>query len=278
MRWCLPLIVMLGLAVPARAEAPLAPAKLDPLPVMLHLGYEAYVAGFNMMSIDAGLALRPDGYGLGMRTRTKGFIGAFVHGDSRTRVDGVFQGAGVAPSRFVSAGLWRGDARRTDIEYRAGQPVVRALIPADDEREPVPEALQRNTVDTLSAIIMLLHDVSQSGHCDSAATTFDGRRVTQVAARTVGIEVLASESRSSFQGQALHCQISGRQIAGFPHDAGPDDYVRRAQTADVWFAPVLPGQAPVPVLMSFETRFLGHMTVYLTAAVAGGDLSVYNPD
>jgi hypothetical protein len=269
MRLRLPLMLVLSLAAPARAQSAAAP---------LHLSYDAYVAGFNILGIDAGLRLLPDGYGLGMHAQTKGLVGAFLHADSRTRVDGVFQGPGVAPRRFVSAGLWRGDFRRTDIEYLGGQPVIRALVPANEtERDPVPTPLQRNTVDTLSAIIMLLHDVAQSGHCDNAATTFDGRRATQVSARTIGVEMLPADPHAHFRGQATHCQIAGRQIAGFPHDAGPDDYVRRPQTADVWIASVQQGEPEVPVLMSFETRFLGHMTVYLTAATQGVDLDQFNP-
>ncbi len=268
MRWCTLLMMMVSLASPARAQAP-----------ALLLDYEAYLAGFNMMAIEAGLSLQADSYDLGLHARTKGMIGTFVHGESRTRVDGTFHGDSVLPRRYVSGGLWRGDTRRTEIEYRAGQPVIRALVPANDaEREPVPEQLQHDTVDALSAIVRLLHQVMQTGACHGETTTFDGRRVTTVSARTVGAEMLPPESRSSFQGQALHCQIAGRQIAGFPRDAGPDDYVRRPQIADVWFAPVLPGQPPLPVLMSFDTRFLGHMTIYPTHAAIGADLREYNPD
>ncbi len=269
MRLCIPLMIMLGLAGEAQAQAPSPP---------LHLSYDAYVAGFNVLGIEAGLELLPNGYGLGLHSQTKGMVGAFLHADSRTRVDGMFVGPGVAPHRFVSAGLWRGDYRRTDIEYRDGQPVVRALLPANEtEREPVPTPLQRNTVDTLSAIVMLLHDVAQSGQCDNATTTFDGRRATQVSAHTIGVEMLPVDPHAHFRGKATHCQIAGRQIAGFPRDAGPDDYVRQPQTADVWIASVQQGEPEVPVLMSFETRFLGHMTVYLTGVTQGVDLNQFNP-
>jgi hypothetical protein len=268
MRWSLPLLLSLAMFAPARAEAPPG----------LRLHYQAYLAGFNVMEIHAGLAIGPRGYSVGLHFSTKGLIGAFLHGESRTLVEGAFQGAGVAPLRFVSAGVWRGQPRRVDITYRDGQPVVRTLVPADDgERDPVPPALQRNSVDTLSAIVLLLHAVVQSGQCTASATTFDGRRATMVSARTVGVELLPGDPHARFRGEATHCRIAGRQIAGFPRDAGADDAVRRPQVADVWFAGVTAGGAAVPVLMSFDTRFFGHMTVYLTEVLPGADLRRYDP-
>jgi hypothetical protein len=34
---------------------------------------------------------------------------------------------------------------------------------------------------------------------------------------------------------------------------------------------------PVPVLMSLEVRYLGHMTVYLTKAIPGAQLAQFTP-
>ena len=267
---CILLLLFLVLSSTARAQGP----RAQPI----RLNYEAYIAGFNMMEVEVGLWLRPESYTLGLRSHTKGMIGALLHGESRTRVDGLFVGRSVVPSRYVSGGLWRGDRRLTDLVYESGRPVIRALVPANDEdRDEVPESLRRGSVDALSAIVMLVHEVAQNGRCDGSAVTFDGRRATKVSVGMVGMESLPAESRSSFKGEALHCRISGRQVAGFPHDAGPDDYVRKPQVADVWFAAVLPGEPSIPVLLSFETRFLGHMNMYLVGAKVGADLGQYEP-
>jgi hypothetical protein len=141
----------------------------------------------------------------------------------------------------------------------------------------VPASLQRDTIDSVSAIALLMHVIATTGRCESQTVTFDGRRASQITVRTIGQEMLPEESRSSFSGAALHCQIDGHQIAGFPHDAGPNDYSRRPQSASVWLASVAPGMPMVPVLMSFPTKLMGHMTVYLKQARKGVDLAEFMP-
>ena len=262
------LMGLMVLAGPARAAD-----------IGVQLDYAAYVAGFNVLNAQAGIELRQDRYGIGLHVRTAGALSAFVQGDTLTLVNGGFQGDGVRPEAYRSAGMWRGDPHITDIGFQAGMPVVRTLVPSNEEdrREPVPQELQRGTVDSISAIALLIRTVAETGRCDSQATTFDGRRVSQVAVRTVGMETLERTSRSSFSGPALHCEINGHQIAGFPHDAGPDDYSRRPQAGSVWMAAPAPGSAMVPVLMSFPTKLMGHMTLYLTQAQTSVNLAAFIP-
>jgi hypothetical protein len=175
--------------------------------------------------------------------------------------------------------MWRGDPRRVEIDYPQGQPVVRALIPTitDDPREPVPPEMTRDTMDSLSAVADLMHVVATTGACETKGTTFDGHRVATATARTVGTEMLPPESRSSYSGPALHCQMTGQQIAGFPKDAGPNDYVHHPQVADAWFAQVVPGLPPMPVLMTFPTRLMGNMRVYITQAKPTANFAEFTP-
>ncbi len=93
----------------------------------------------------------------------------------------------------------------------------------------------------------------------------------------MGRVILPHESRSSYQGEAMQCDVVGQQVAGFPRDAEPGDYVHRSHTASVWFAQVLPGMPLLPVRMTFETRFMGHMTVYLTRASPGMQVALFTP-
>jgi len=245
----------------------------------VQLDYEAFVAGFNVMKVHAGIDLRPDHYGIGLHVRTAGAMGAFVRGDTLTRVEGGFRGPAIQPQGYRSGGMWRGDPHIVNISYEAGQPVVHTLLPSnqDDKREPVPPEATRNTIDSISAVALLMHNIATTGRCESQATTYDGRRVSQVTVRTVAQEILPEESRSSFQGQALHCQIEGHQTAGFPHDAGPDDYSRRPQAADVWLAALTPGGPILPVLMEFPTKYMGRMRVYITEVKRGVNMAEFTP-
>jgi Protein of unknown function (DUF3108) len=178
------------------------------------------------------------------------------------------------PSRFVGEGWWRGIDRRVDIEYKDGKPIIRRLIPANDsEREPVPDALQANTIDTLSALAEMIRVVDATGRCETAARTYDGRRAWEIEARTVGEESLEPADRSSFAGKALRCDFSGRMLAGFWLG---DDRERDRQPlhGTAWLAPVASGGPRLPVRMSFETRWFGDATMYLTGVGPGSDIKV----
>ena len=266
-------------AAPAFAEPNALPSPPSPgTRGTAEMTYDGYAAGLNAVKVRAAIELRSDGYDIGVNFRTSGMIGAFLSGDMLTRVNGTWRTDRAAPSRYRSGGTWRGDQRHIEIDYPDGQPHVSNLTPAVDEaREPIPEAMKHDTTDALSAIAFLLHTVAQTGRCDGHVQTFDGRRVSDVVARTVGTEVLPEESRSTFKGPALRCDLEGRQTAGLPKDAAPDDMIRKVQHSTIWLTVPKPGMPVVPVQMSFEVRSLGHMILYVTQARAEAQLAQFTP-
>lgn len=265
------------MAAPVAAE-PVIPGAVRPEGTAL-VTLAGYVAGLNVMNIEAGLELGRDGYRLGLSVQTAGMVGALLHGETRSRVEGGWQGNVAVPRHYSSAGTWLGSPRAIDIDYRDGVPRIEVLTPpVDQEREPVPDALQRDTTDGLSAISFLIETVAATGRCEGHTRTFDGRRLAEVTARTVGEEVLPRESRSSFAGTALRCDLDGRQLAGFPLDAGPDDMLRRPEHSSVWFAKLQPGAIPVPVFAIFEVRRIGLVRLYITNAQPRVDMAAFTPN
>ncbi len=226
--------------------------------------YSAYARGLNVLNLEADFALTATTYRVNIAFRTAGTVGAMFPGEQVTTVDGRFVAGRPVPRRFDSRGVFRGTPRATLIEYVKGQPLVRALTPPnEEEREPVPEASQAFTVDGVSVMAQLIHQIAATGRCDGTATTFDGRRLSEVTARTVGPEVLPPTDRSSFAGTALRCDFEGRLVAGHRRDADPAA-TRRPQGGSAWFATVTPGGTPVPVLVSFRAPWLGNASLYLT--------------
>ena len=126
-----------------------------------------------------------------------------------------------------------------------------------------PRSARANTIDTLSAMASLINQVNTTGRCEGKATTFDGRRLAQLEARTAGEQVLERTGRSNFAGKALRCDFVGRQLAGFNLD---DDRERlqRPQSGTAWFAAVTPGGPKIPVRVAFQTRWFGEATMYVT--------------
>lgn len=239
---------------------PLA-AQADP--VKAH--YSTYAAGLNVMVMDATMDLSPSQYRLDLEFQTAGAFALLNRTRIDTQVRGAFEGGRAAPQRFYSAGTLRGEQRLTLIDYVGGQPALRQLSPAaETEREPVSPEQQRSTVDTLSAMAQLIHQVNQNGRCDGAARTFDGRRMAQMRAWTIGPETLAPTRRSSYAGPALHCEFEGRQLAGFrPGESREDQEL--PQRGGAWFAAVTPGGPQIPVLIRFHTRWFGDAMMYLDA-------------
>jgi hypothetical protein len=259
MRILTQLAFLLLLTPPALAQ-PAAPplAATD-----IAAAYDIYAHGLRIAEMQAGYSLGPRGYRVQVAYHTTGLAGVLFGGHQLSTAEGAWDTAGAAPRRYAGVGEWRGERRETVIEYEHGQPAIRAMTPpADAERDPVPVALQANTIDTLSALAQLLRQVQAAGRCEGAAATFDGRRLAEVSARTVGEEVLPPSSRSIYSGKALRCDFEGRQLAGFLH--GEDqERLRRPQHGSAWLASLTPGGPKVPVQIAFETRWFGTTTLYL---------------
>ena len=242
-------VILFACAVVATWSA--GPARADDAVQTAH--YAGYAKGFNAFDLDIALSFRESTYRFQLSFHMAGVLGALFHAEGTTTVDGRFNGSGAVPKALVSQGQYRGVPHLTQIDWEGGLPKVKQMIPpAEPEREPVPLQQQAQTVDTLSAIAGLVHQVSTTGRCDSSARTFDGTRLSEFTARTIGPEILEPTARSSFQGQALRCDVTGRMLAGFM----PDDdraEVARPKHGSVWFAQLQPGKPFIPVRIVFYT-------------------------
>lgn len=251
---------------------PIPPSTSQPTTSVAALTYSTYVAGLNVFNAEADVELGAAGYRVDLASRTAGTYGALFRGETNSVAQGRWAGPMVAPIRYAIAGQWRGRKRMTLIEYAAGQPSVLRLQPPNDaEREEVPPPLQRETIDTISAVAMLVRNTSTSGRCEGQARTFDGRRLIQVAVRTAGWETVPADRRSIFAGPALRCDFDGRLLAGFMLD-GDRDSAARPQEGTAWLAQLAPGGPMLPVRVRFDMRWLGSATMYLTGASNNGPL------
>jgi hypothetical protein len=235
--------------------------------------YTGYSHGFTVLKLDASLTLSQTGYAVHISYHTAGMIGMLVHSDNDTESTGTFQGNTALPQVFFGTGHLRGKPRATRIEYVDGNPVVRVISPpVEKERSPIPVAETAHTIDTLSALAVLIRQVGHNGVCDGTVTTFDGRRLSQQTAHRTGDEVLPATDRSMFAGKALRCDFEGRQLGGFVRNEDEDD-LRKPRHGTAWMADLVPGAPPVPVKVIFENKVLGQVTLYLTA-VTGGPAAV----
>ena len=242
--------------------------------VSLHANYETYAAGMQVAEVESSFIFGPRTYRMNLGYHTTGMVGFFLRGHQFDTVEGAWRGTQASPFRYLGEGVWRGADRLAEIEYQAGKPLIRKLVPPNtDEREPVPDALQANTIDTLSALASLIRMVDETGRCEDTVHTYDGRRAVEIQARTAGEEMLQPTSRSSFAGRALRCDFAGRLQAGFRFDDNRDRD-SKPMHGSAWLAPLTVGGPPLPVRMMFETRWFGDATMYLTAVGPDSDTKV----
>ncbi|MGE0417358.1 MAG: DUF3108 domain-containing protein [Acetobacteraceae bacterium] len=277
------LALLLGAAAPSAARAEPSAATTTAAEVAVHASYRVYAVGMHVADLTAGVALGPASYRLTVDYKTTGMLGFFSSGHQTSNVDGIWTANLPLPREYRSTGVWRGEDRVTLIDYEAGRPVIRRLLPSpQDEYEPVPAALQAASTDALSAMAELLRRIAQTDRCDAHGIVFDGRRASQITARTAGNEVVPATDRSSFAGPALRCDFTGIVVAGFRRDASPDSR-RRPLTGSAWFARPVASGPPLPVMLRFETRWFGSALMYLAAAapdapvLAAADPATVNP-
>lgn len=234
----------------------------------VQLTYAAYFSGVNVADMQANFALSPQTYRVQLSFQVVGAAAALFRANGISTVDGRFQGDRAVPHQVVSTGQSNGKAREMEMHWAGDQPtVVRMQPPVEPEREPVPPAEQARTIDSLSAMAVLLHRVWTTGRCESDVRTFDGRWTTRIAVKTAGEETLEPTTRSPFNGTALRCDIEGQQLAGFWRDKD-EAALHKPHRATVWFARAMPGQPLVPVRIAIETRGFGEATLYLTGESA----------
>ncbi len=259
-------IALIGVLLPCAAGAQ--------APTSLSAHYATYAAGLHVADIDTGVTTGPRTYEMTATFRTTGLAGFFYSGSQTGTVRGSWQGSQAVPARYFGEGLWRGAKRIADIEYDHGQPKVRELIPPNEtEREPVPENLQANTIDMMSAMMQLVHVAATTGSCEGSVRSFEGRRLVEIEAHTIGPEILPPSGRSTFSGRALRCDFSTRLLAGFDLNSNRARE-GRPMHGSVWLAPVVPGGAPMPVRVSFETRWVGDAITELTGVGEGTDITL----
>lgn len=252
---------------PSTGAMTLGPATGGPIDLL----FDAYAAGLNVIKMSVTVEMTDRGYHLDVNYRTAGMFGVLVHNQVDTWATGNFTAAGVEPLRFYSYGTLRGTPRRTQIDYPDGQPEIRILEPpAGEDRDPVPPELQRNTVDTLSAMILLVRELERTGECNGHVATFDGRRSSEISVRDAGTAIVPKHGDSLFSGPAHECEFEGRQTGGFVKDVSRA-VLERPQRGIAWLAPIFPDAPPMPVRLSFHTRFFGDAILYLTAMKRGGE-------
>lgn len=228
--------------------------------------YEVHALGSILLELDARFEVTQQAYAVEAAFRTRGLAAMFVTARHVSRAHGGWADDRPVPAAFLSEGTWRGRPRRIALDWQGSHPRVLELLPPaeEEQREVVPDAQRRGTVDILSAFAGLVRHVGRLGRCDLDAPVFDGRRRSDFVTRSEGREVIRPW-RNAWHGEALRCGYEGRLVAGFRHD---EDRARAGepQRGTAWMAAPYPGAPSIPVRVDIPTRWFGTVTAILLGA------------
>ena len=236
----------------------------------LRLVYDIFIGGFRSGHVDLSVGLDEGRYKLFAITQSAGLIDYLVGFRSYAQTRGKIDEVKLSPISHHVNNLWTGDVRFVRIGYIDPDPNVKGPaytvvypLPDADDREIVPEAARRNTIDPLSAALRAAYSASGLGGrmpCDDTIPVFDGRRRYNLEFEDAGTERIEGPY---FSGIVRKCRILLKRLVGFsqnpflPRSKDPEG-------GEIWFADLVPGWPPVPVRFKTDVG-LGNLFVHLTS-------------
>ena len=239
----------------------LTPPRLDRMPMKPNIGleYGVSIAGFPALAATATIAADSDHYDIEIKAVTSGMIGAFFPWTIRIESKGNFAGEAMQPVEHAQISTFGGKDRSVILDYDGrGGFLERRVFPEakEDDRDEVPAAMTRDTLDIISAIFASLRGVGDTGACAGRKPVFDGRRRFDLAFTDVGRTVLRPISAGSFGGEALHCSVKIEPIAGYLQpDRKKKQFFSQTTPIDVYVARVGAFGIEVPVRLESTSRY-----------------------
>lgn len=239
-----------------------APAGAADSTLALH--YDVRYGPLRLLTIQTTSMLGDTHYRMRSEMQTTGPIGYVFPWKARSESEGVRSAGTLRPQRHRSDGRFRGESRVVEIAY-ADDGEVRARIeppPENDARDAVPEALQRATLDPLTASL-----ASLLANCSGTLPVFDGRRRYDLRLEELPPAQLEKSRRRLYAGPARRCRATVEARAGFWRTDPRDS--ETPTTLDFWIAAPSPGVSPVPVYLELSGE-RGTLTIDLTDVRPGG--------
>jgi hypothetical protein len=235
------------------------------------LGYEIYLGGLHVGSLDVRIERSAERYQLELDGKARGIVEWVTSFSGRLVASGATgEGGALLPRSYSERVSFRGDARRVEVGYsdEGGVVDVRADPPPDkDDRDPVPQDLLKEAIDPLTGLIDAAQRAMAVGSCDAQIPLFDGRRRLDMQVTDGGVDTLKADGLSRFAGPARRCSFKVTVLAGAKKSQTrwnrPED---RGRTHTSWIAEARPGGPVVPVRIEAEGAY-GWLVVHLVSVV-----------
>jgi hypothetical protein len=250
----------------ALAAAMVPVSGLTAPPQSLLLEYEAFAAGFPIVTFAFRLDETPSAYSLDGHIRAVGAFRLFYRVDVRAESEGTLTRDAAQPRWHEHVFTSKGKDRVARLDYPGDGRVAAQLVPTEDSGRPKPTEQQTvDTLDPLSAILAMGHAVARAGRCEGTFPVFDGRRRYDLTLTDEGGERI--DAAPAYVGPVRRCQAAVLKIAGFSFD---HDYQPRTTNGRVWFAAPRPGAPALPIRIDFDGNW-GLVEVRMTKVISTAD-------
>jgi len=235
------------------------------------MGYELTWHGILVYRMSSEATIAPDFYRLGYSGTTLGLFDLLIDYRSHAEAAGRLANGTSRPEHYRLDARWHGERRQAVLDYGPDGQVATHVVPPPESEDidPVPLPMRENTVDPLSAALLVGIDGGQDGAelCAGTTRVFDGRQRYDMKLENLGRVELPKGERSAYSGPALKCRVTVLRLAGFSQGSFAEP--QRPPTL-VWLARVARNKIMLPVKIEIDTG-LGAVDGTLTRLEIAGD-------
>ena len=228
--------------------------------------YDVYAGGIHGVEARLDLDLSQDGrYAISLFAKTRGFLGSLApwHGTFSSNGWRVSE-TDYRTDNHRSETTWRDEPEIKDYQYNKDKS-FKALTIDEHDKPPavrdVPAELTQDTKDVLTATLLVMQNLPQTGVCESTSDIFDGKRRFEMAFVGQGDAVLKPSKYNVYEGAAIECVVEVKPKGGKWHKK-PRGWMsiqeqgrERGTMPTIWFAQISEDGPAYPVKIRVKTAY-----------------------
>lgn len=243
------------------------------------MNYDVYAGGFHAVEGKMTMDYRSKGlYGVFFEAQTHGLLGSLAPWKGSFKSEGWVLGrASLTPELHESISYWRDEKEVKSYNYSKNG-TFKNLVTQYTHKKPkkkVPEKeLTEDTIDVLTAMMMVMEDVADGKDCEGTHEVFDGKRRFKLIFKHQRFVMLRKTRYNVYAGPAAECTVEVEPVAGKWHEKPRGWMSIQEQGRDrnllptVWMAQVAENAVAVPVRVRVKTAY-GTMFMHMTRYESG---------
>jgi len=247
----------------------------NPTSFVVNTEYKAYWAGFTVAEITSKTTIKPDQYGISAGYVVKGIAALFNKSENNTMAQGVISPSGeFRPELYESKGNF---GTLTYFNRATFDPDTLKVLSHDQElnlredTEYIPiEENEKYGFDPMTIFLNMMTNKNFKEDYKEFYTErqFGGIFVSEQTFICKEEKIMAAESCSVFEGEAIGCSIDGKRLAGQIKRTKPRKKRKRSRVDDnreslLWFGKMDGFNAMIPVYTEFPVGW-GKVRIYLS--------------